>query len=693
MKDFPTAQIRNVALAGHSHSGKTSLLEAILYNLKVTDRLGRTEDGTTVSDYDAEEVRRQISINASLVPVEHRTHKINFIDVPGTRDFIGEMRNAVRVADAMVIMVDATSGVEVGTELAYDLAEEFKLPRMFVINKINHDRATFEKPLQQIRDTFGCNTVLLNFPYGEATAFKGCINLLRMKLGAGDAGKVNYSDIPSDLADRANELRASLIEAAAEGDDELTAKFLDGETLTEGEVLRGLKEDLLEHRICPVITASATEGAGCMGLLDFIIECFPAPGEEGPFKARDVKGNRDFELKYDPDGPTAAFVFKTVSDPFAGHLSFFKVLNGTVKNDTVLLNTTRGAEERINHLQTMRGKKPDPVEMVPTGDIGVLSKLNHTHTNDTLCDSKAPVRVDPTGVPPHTIHMAIRAKSKEDEERIGIAMHRLIEQDPTLHIHRDSAIHQTILSGMGDTHLDVAVSRLKAQSKVEVELEKPRVAYRETITKKAEGQGKHKKQSGGRGQYGDCWIKLEPLPEGSGFEFAWAVVGGAVPTKYQPSVEKGLHQALERGIISGHRAVDIKAVCYDGSYHTVDSSDMAFQVAASKAFKNVAKQAGPIILEPIFRLKVNVPEQYMGDVMGGLNSKRGKILGMDSEGRRQIITAHVPQSEIFEYSKELRSITQGRGTFEAEYHHYERVPADLQAKIIAASAPEAAEED
>lgn len=693
MKEFAPEQIRNVALAGHSHSGKTSLLEAILYNLKLTERLGKIEDGNTVSDYDPEEVRRRISINTSLLPVEHRGHKINFLDLPGTRDFIGEMRNSARVADCMIIVVDATSGVEVGTELAYELAEEFNLPRMFVINKINHERANFEKALADIQEHFNCSTVLLNFPYGEASDFKGCVNLLRMKLASGDAGKVNYADIPADASDRAKELKAALIEAAAEGDDELTSKFLDGETLSEGEVLRGLKEDLLDHRICPVIAASATEGAGCMGLLDFIIECFPAPGQEGPFKARDIKGNKDFELKYDPNGPVAAFVFKTISDPFAGHLSFFKVVNGTVKNDSTLFNSTRGVEERVAHLQTMRGKKNEPVSVVPVGDIGILAKLNNTHTNDTLCDAKAPVRIDPTSVPPHTVHMAIRAKTKEDEERIGIAMHRLTEQDPTLHIHRDSEIHQTILSGMGDTHLDVAVQRLKTQGRVEVELETPKVAYRETITKKNQGQGKHKKQTGGHGQYGDCWVRLEPLSQGEGFQFEWEVVGGAIPTKYQPSVEKGIQQSMVRGIISGHPVVDIKAVCYDGSYHNVDSSDMAFQVAASKAFRNVAANCAPVLLEPIFKLRVTVPEQYMGEVMKDLNSKRGRILGMDTNGRQQIIEAHVPQSEIFEYSKELRSFTQGRGTFEATFDHYDRVPADVQAKIVAAAGPAAEDED
>jgi len=693
MKEYSTSQIRNVVLAGHSHSGKTSLIEAILYNLKMTDRVGTVEEGNTVSDYDPEEVRRRVSINTSLIPVEFRDHKINILDVPGTRDFIGDIRNTARIADAMIIFVDATAGIETGTELAYELAEEFNLPRMFVVNKINHEKAAFDSVVEQIKSSFECPTVHLNYPYGIGNDFKGCINLLRMKLASGANGKVDYTDIPADMDEQSRELKAALVEAAAEGDDELTSKFLEGEELSHVEVLRGLKEDLLEHKICPVLVASATEGTGCMSLLDFIIECFPAPGEEGPFKAVDTKTGKEFLLKYDSEAPTAAYVFKTISDPYAGHLSFFKVMNGAVRNDTTLLNTSRGLEERINHLQTMRGKKNDSMTVVNAGDIGVLAKLNNTHTNDTLCDPKAPLRIDAATMPSHVVHMAIRATNKDDEDRISLAMHRLIEQDPTLHLHRDPEIHQTILSGMGDTHLDVAVARLKSQSKVEVELECPRVPYRETITKSAKGQGKHKKQSGGRGQYGDCWIRLEPLPEGSGFEFGWEVVGGVVPTKYQPSVEKGIAQALEKGIVSGHRAVDIKAVCYDGSYHNVDSSDMAFQVAASKAFKNVAKDAVPVILEPVYKAKITVPEAYVGDVMGDLNSRRGRILGISSEKRNQVIEAHVPQAEIANYSRDLRSITQGRGKFEAIYDHYDRVPANLQEKLIASQQAEEEAED
>lgn len=692
MKEYAPNQIRNIALGGHSGAGKTSLVEDILYNLKLVDRLGRVEDGSTVSDYEAEEIRRHVSINSSLIPVEYKATKINLLDMPGYRDFVGEIRSAMRVVDSLAIVVDATGGVEGGTELVWEYADEFSLPRMFVINKIDRERASFDKCLDAIRQYSETPTVVVSFPVGEASGFKGSVDLLKMKMAVGQGGRDSFVDIPADVQARAEELRSALIEIAAEGEDELTEKFLDGQSLSEEEVLRGLKKVFAAKRACPVFVTSSLNGAGVSSLLDFFVQCAPSPLEGPGITAKDPAG-KEVELKCDVNGPVAAFVFKTVSDPFTGRLSFFKVYSGVMHNDLTVVNVGRGSEERINHLMTVRGKKQEPVEKINAGDIGVLTKLSGTYTNDTLADPKHPVSVEPTSMPAHTIFMAVQTKAKEDEEKIGMAMHRLIEQDPTLNIRRDPTIRQTILSGMGDTHLDVVVQRLKQQSKVEVELIEPRVPYRETITKKAEGQGKHKKQSGGRGQFGDCWLRLEPLPEGSGFQFEWAIVGGVIPTKFQPSVEKGVVQAMERGILAGYQAVDIKATCYFGSYHTVDSSDMAFQVAASKGFKLVAKQAGPILLEPIYKVRVVVPEQYMGDVMGDLNGRRGRILGMHAEGRKQIIEALVPLAQMADYSKQLRSITQGRGTFEMGYDHYDRVPAEEQAKIVAAAAPEAEEEE
>jgi elongation factor G len=693
VKEYAPNQIRNVALAGHTGSGKTTLAEAICFNLKLIDRMGRVEDGNTVSDYDPEEQKRLMSINASLIPVEYRGHKINFLDLPGYRDFVGEIRNALRVADAAGIVVDASGGVEVGAELAWEYADEFKLPRIVIINKMNRERANFSKALEDVKEAFGCRLAIVSFPHGEGTEFQGVVNVLSRKFVVGNNGKCEVKEVPAEAKERMESLRAELIELAAEGDDELTMKFLDGGELTDEEILRGLKGVINSGRIVPVLAAAGTAGVGATDLLDFAIDCLPAPSERPSFTAKSVDGSQEIVLDYDVNAPTVAFVFKTVSDPYAGRLTFFKVLRGQVSNDTSLLNVTRGVEEKVSHLMTVRGKKSEPINKALAGDIGVLAKLSNTFTGDTLCDPKNPVKVEPTPMPPQTVQMAVVAKSKEDEEKIGMAMHRLIEQDPTLTLYRDQAVRQTILCGMGDTHLEVAVSRLRAQSKVEVELEVPKVPYRETITKVAQGQGKHKKQSGGRGQFGECWLRLEPLPEGSGFQFEWQIVGGVIPSKFQPSVEKGIVQAMEKGVLAGYPVVDVKAICYDGKDHPVDSSDMAFQIAASKGFKNVAKEANPILLEPIYRVKVIVPEQYMGDVMGDLNSRRGRILGMTSQGRKQVIEALVPLAEMFEYSKQLRSMTQGRGTYEMVFDHYERVPAEIQAKVVAAAKPEAEEEE
>ncbi|AXA37404.1 Translation elongation factor G-related protein [Candidatus Sumerlaea chitinivorans] len=694
MKEYASKQIRNIAFAGHSGSGKTTLTESILYNLKLIDRMGRVEDGNTVSDYDPEEQKRLMSINASLIPVEYRGHKINILDLPGYRDFVGEIRNAIRVCDAVVIVVDASGNIEVGAELAWEYAEEFGVPRVLLVNKMNRERANFDEIVNQAKEEFGGRPAIVSFPVGAGTEFQGIVSVLSKKMTVGNSGKAETrNEVPASAKDQLESLRAELIELAAEGDDELTMKFLDGGNLTDEEVVRGLKADILAGRILPVLAAAPISGAGVPELLDFIVDCLPAPSERPPVMAKSPDGSQEIEVECDENAPTVAFVFKTVSDPYAGRLTFFKVLRGKVENDTSLLNVGRGVEEKVSHLMTVRGKKSDPVNRALAGDIAVLAKLSNTFTGDTLCDPKVPVKVEPTPMPPHTIQMAIVAKSKDDEEKIGLAMHRLIEQDPTLHLYRDSAIRQTILCGMGDTHLDVAVSRLKSQNKVEVELEIPKVPYRETITKVAQGQGKHKKQSGGRGQFGECWLRLEPLPEGSGFQFEWQIVGGVIPSKFAPSVEKGIIQAMERGVLAGCPVVDVKAICYDGKDHPVDSSDMAFQIAASKGFKAVAKQANPILLEPIYKVKVIVPEQYMGDVMGDLNAKRGRILGMTPHGKKQIIEALVPLAEMFEYSKQLRSMTQGRGTYEMVFDHYERVPAEIQAKVVASMKPEAEEEE
>ncbi|MFH0794998.1 MAG: elongation factor G [bacterium] len=669
------------------------MAEAILFMLKYTDRMGRVEDGNTVSDYDAEEVRRHASINASLLPVEYRDHKINFLDLPGYRDFVGEIKNCIRAADGLMVVIDATSGVEVGTEFAWEYANEFGVPRAFFINKLDKERAGFAKAVEGLQKHFGASgrIVQITLPVGEQAGFRGIVDLLQMKFLIETNGSVAQGDIPAELKEEAESARQALVEAAAEGDDELTMKFLDDQPLSEEEVVRGLREGVAAGKVFPILCGSAVQMKGLNSLLDFCVNILPSPLDRPGLETK--KGDEIVVQPYDAGKPFSAFVFKTVSDPYAGHVSFLKVVTGELNGTTHVVNLNKQKHQKISNILTLRGKKSENINKLVTGDIGALAKLDSTATNDTLASPAFNTTYTATKLPAFTCHAALMGSSKTDEEKIGLAIHRLIEQDPTLSVHRDSAVRQTIISGMGDTHLDVAVHRLQTIANVAVQLVTPKVPYRETITAKAEGQGKYKKQSGGRGQYGDCWLRLEPLPEGSGFEYDWAIVGGVIPTKYEPSVEKGLKEALERGIQAGYPVVDIKISCYDGSYHSVDSSDMAFKVAASLGFKKIAQVAKPIILEPIYKVKIIVPETYMGDIMGDLNSKRGRILGMSNSGTKNVIEALVPLAEMFSYSKDLRSISQGRGMFEMEYHHYERVPGEIQTKIIAEAIQHKEEEE
>jgi elongation factor G len=683
LKVHPTSEIRNIALAGHSHAGKTSLSEALLWALKQSDRLGRVEDGTTLSDYDAEEVRRQCSIQASVLPLEHNKCKVNIIDLPGFRDFIGEIKRGLRAADGMLLVIDATGGLETGAQFAWAAAGEFNRPRLIFVNKLDKEHTNYTRTVESLAESLGVRVVPITLPVGEGPEFKGVIDLIKMKMVVEDGQKQTLADIPAELAGQAKAAHEVMVEAAAEGDDALTEKFLETETLDPEEILRGLKETMVEGRFIPVFAGSATAMKGLVPLLDFLADCMPNPAENDGY-AHTVNGGEEKLLKVSPDGPVVLYVFKTVSDPYVGRLSFFKVLQGTVRDDMTLHNVNQNKNERLGHLLSAKGKKTENIAEFQAGDIGAVAKLEVTHTTDTLVEQGAPeIRVTPIVLPASTTFRAVMAKSRSDEDKIGVGIHKLIEQDPTLSFYRDPNINQTILSGMGETHLEGAIHRLKDLANIEVGLEIPRVPYRETITRKAEGQGKHKKQSGGHGQYGDCWIRFEPLPEGSGFEFEWGIVGGVIPTNYQSAIEKGLMESMNRGVLAGAQTVDVKATCYDGSYHAVDSSDMAFKVAASLAFKNIVPKCGPILLEPIHKLTVTVPEEYMGDVMGDLNSRRGRILGMDAQGRTQVIQAHVPLGELQTYGRTLNSLTQGRGIFEMEFDHYDRMPGDAQEKVIA----------
>lgn len=693
MKAYETDNIRNVGLAGQSGAGKTSLAEAMLFLRKGTDRQGNVTDGNTVSDYDPEEVRRTHSISVSLLPVESNGIKINVLDIPGRRDFVGDIKSSIRVSDGLVLVIDASTGIGPGTEFAWQYAEEFGVrSRVAFVNRMDKERANFETAVQQLEEAFEVRTVPLSLPIGQEADFQGVIDLIRMKKVDEKDGKVSYTDIPGELEAAAKEARSKLVEAAAEGDDELTEKFLEDKPLSDEEVLRGLKEGMEEGRYLPVLAGSATALLGLAPLFDLIQNCFPNP-LEGPGLPAKVEGKDEPEpFKVEKDGPILAYVFKTISDPYAGHLSFFKVMRGTMKSESHLNNLRTSKSERLAHILSICGKKHQNIDALSAGDMGAVAKLESTHTGDTLSEGDGKVEFLPAPMPKPTVQMAVVAKNKADEDKVGLGFHRLIEQDPTLQLRRDPEISQTILSGMGDVHLEVAAHHLKEIAKVEVDLEVPKVAYRETITKKVEGQGKYKKQSGGRGQYGDCWIRLEPQPEGAGFEFEWKIVGGVIPSKYQPAVEKGLLEAMEKGVLSGSPTVDLKATCYDGSYHDVDSSEMAFKVAASMAFKSLAQQANPIILEPIYKVQVTVPEEHMGDIMGDMSGRRGRVLGTESNGRRTTVVAQAPLAELFTYSRDLRSMTRGRGVFEIEFDHYDRVPPDVQQKIVEATQGEKSED-
>ncbi|MCX7014322.1 MAG: elongation factor G [Candidatus Sumerlaeota bacterium] len=678
MKTYTTDHLRNIALTGHTGAGKTTLVEAMLFLHKGVERLGRVVDGSTVSDYDPEEVKRQMSINASILPFETKTHKINILDLPGYRDFLGEIRNCLRVADGAVLVVDANAPVEPGAELAWEYAEEFRVPLAVFVNKMDKERADMAQAIDALKAEFHGHFVPVALPIGKESSFCGVVDLLRMKAVKDEPGKSSIEDIPADLADAAKEARAAVVEAAAEGDDSLLEKFLGDEELSPEEVAKGLRAAVAERRCFPVLCGAAGPSIGVQALVDFLVSTMPSP-LDGP----GLTSQEGEPVAVSPDKPFSAFVFKSVSDDYAGRLNFFKVMSGEFTTETTVANLAKDKKPiRISHILMARGRKTQDVDKLAAGDIGALSKLENTATGDTLCDPAAPVAFAPTRLPKPTCEMAISAKTKADEEKVGMGLHRMIEQDQTLELRRESETSQTLLKGMGDTHIEVAVSRLKTQSKVDVDITIPRVAYRETITRKAEAQGKYKKQSGGRGQYGDCHLRMEPAARGEGFSFTWEVVGGVVPTKFAPAIEKGLIEALQTGVLAGYPTVDVKAACFDGTFHTVDSSEMAFKVAASLAFKNVAPKAGPIILEPIVNVEIVTPEQYMGDIMGDLNSRRGRIMGMEHKGKRQIIRAQAPQAEMFTYSRDLRSMTQGRAFYTLEFSHYDPVPGEVQQKII-----------
>ncbi len=684
MKQYALEHIRNVAFAGHGGSGKTTLAEHLLYLTGAIDRVGTVEAGNTVSDFDPEEVRRKISLNTTLLPMEWANHKINLLDVPGYPDFIGELYSALQVADAVVLVAPAQAELEVGFENAWELCEERKLPRIIFVNKMERDGADYAGLLQTLRKTYGNRVVPLQIPIGTETAFRGVVDVLHQKAYLGKDRDLTASEVPAELQQEVQQAREMLMEAAAETDDALLEEYLEGVPLSDEELVHGFHEGLRTGQIVPVLCGSAVQGVGLLPLLQAIIELAPSPAEVPPVVAEDQRNGEPVEIKPDPNAPLTAFVFKTTADPFVGKLTYFRVCSGAFKSDQPVYNANKEREERVGQLFYLRGKTQIATTEVRAGDIGVVAKLQETSTGHTLCDKANPRVLPPMNLPDPIYTVAISAKSKADEDRLGPALARLQEEDPTLHARRDPETGQTLIAGMGDLHLEVVIEKLKRKFNAEVVVEDLIIPYRETISRPVQRvEGKFKRQSGGRGQYGHCFINMEPLPRGTGIEFGEQIVGGAIPKNYIPAIEKGIRETAEKGIQAGFPATDFRVIVVDGSYHDVDSSDQAFRIAGSLAFQAASSQAAPVILEPIVEVEVNVPEEFTGDIMGDLNGRRGRIAGIESlGGGRQLVRATVPMAEMVRYALELRSLSRGRGKFRTRFSHYEEVPHNIAQSLI-----------
>ncbi|MGE5404363.1 MAG: elongation factor G [Candidatus Saccharibacteria bacterium] len=668
MKVYPTPQIRNIAVIAHGGSGKTSLTEAMLFNTGASSRLGKVDDGNTVSDYLPEEVKRKMSISTSLVPCEYRDCKINLLDTPGFADFFGEVKSALRVADnALVVFSAVAGGVEVQTELYWEEAKN--IPKVAFINKMDRENANFEKTLDAMREKFSGTIVPIQIPIGAESNFKGVVDLIKMKALMFEAGgKYKEADIPADMMSDVEVYKEQLIEAAAEGNDDLLTKYLEGETLTDEEVKAGIREAAAKGAVTFVFCGAAVPNYGVLQLMDFIVDCMASPlvATEG----KDLSGE-----------PLAALVFKTIADPYIGRMNFFKVYQGTMKSDSTVYNGTKEKEEKISQISVMRGKEQQGVPEVKFGDIAAVAKLSETTTGDTLTIKANPQELPGVEFPEPTLSQAIEPKAKGDEDKLGSSLQKLMEEDPTIKLYKNTETKQTILQTMGESHTDIVVERLQRKFGVEVKTAEMRIPFRETVRAQVQVEGKHKKQSGGHGQFGHVWIRMEPCEEE--FQFGEELFGGSVPKQYVPAVEKGIRESLGEGIIAGYPVTNIKVTLYDGSYHTVDSSEMAFKIAANLAFKKGMEMAKPALLEPICNVEVTVPEQFMGDIIGDLNTKRGRVLGMEPSGKNQVIKAQVPLKEMLRYSIDLKSITQGRGRFSMEFDHYEEAPPKVAEEVMA----------
>jgi elongation factor G len=675
-------KIRNIGIVGHGGVGKTSLVEAMLFAAGAVTRLGRVDDGTTTTDFDPDEIKRKISINTSVAHCDWKGHHLNLIDTPGYGDFIADARAGLRVVEAAVVVVDAVAGVQVQTEKVWKFATEFNLPRAVVINRLDRERADFFRTLDGLGRRLKGRLVPVHIPIGEEQSFTGYVDLVKQKAVTFTDGKPIEGEVSGALADQAKEWREKLVEAAAETDDELLAKYLEEGSLDEPEMLKALRAGIAEGKVMPVLCAAASKGIGAVALLDLAVEAFPSPADRGEVSGTDTKAKQEATRAADAKAPVAALVFKTLSDPHVGKLSLFRVYSGTLRNDSTLVNAAHGAKERMGHIAWLQGKTQKNVETLGPGEIGVVAKLKETPTGDTLSDEAHPFELPKITFPEPAISFAIQPKTRGDEDKISIALSRIAEEDPTVHHHFDPETKQLLISGVGSMHVEMVVERMKRKYNVDVNLLPPRIPFKETVKGRAEAQGKYKKQTGGRGQYGDTWLKIEPMPRGGGFEFVDDIFGGAVPRNFIPSVEKGVRDAMKKGILAGYPIVDMRVTLYDGSYHDVDSSDMAFQIAASMGLQKGFMEAHPILLEPIMNVEVTTPSDHAGDVIGDLNSRRGRIVGMEPTGESASVRAQVPMAEMLTYETTLRSMTGGRGGYSMEFSHYEEVPTFIAEKVI-----------
>jgi elongation factor G len=682
-----------VCLMSHGGAGKTTLAEAMLFNTGALDRFGRVNDGNTTMDYDPEEIKRKISISTSIAPCEWKEHKINIIDTPGYFDFVGEVKQGIRVADSAVILVPAKGGVAVGTEKSWAYAKEQGIPKMFFVSKMDEENANFYEVLNQLKNTFGKNVIAFQLPILEGEKFIGFVDVVNMKAKKFDKDKLVDVDIPGDMSDRIAELKEALNEAVAETSEELMDKYFSGEEFSAEEMMSGLRAGIADSSIVPVLCGAALQNQGVTALMDMIIDYMPSPDYKPVIKCLKAGTDTVVEMKNSADEKLSALVFKTIADPFVGKISIFRVYSGTMKSDSTVYNSTAEKNEKIAQIFMLRGKKQLPADRLIAGDIGAVAKLQYTSTNDTLCEQSNPVMLDRIVFPEPALSLAVEPRAKGDEEKIGTGLNRLQDEDPTFKVEINTETKQTIISGVGEQHLDVIVSKLKAKYGVEVNLTDPRVPYRETVRKKVKVEGKHKKQTGGHGQYGHVWIEFEP-GEAEDLTFEEKIFGGSVPKQYHPAVEKGLREAIQHGVLAGYPVVNLKATLVDGSYHDVDSSEMAFKIAARLAYKKGLPDAAPVLLEPISRVEVYIPDSYMGDIIGDLNKRRGRILGMNpQEGGLQQVVAEVPMAEMFKYAIDLRSMTQGRGYFKQTFERYEEAPQHIAQKIIEEAKKTMADED